>query len=994
VISRNRTADRRQRVYAVALCCLLVFSVAVLTLESQSIWWDEGISLHLAGLSWAGIAADRAENIHPPLYYFLLKAWTSSTGRSPFAGRYLSALSLPLLAAAAARFIGRRINGRAARAAALLVAFAPPFVVYGQELRPYALLPLGALALWSLAWPAGAARTGPPAPTSYIAAGSRLRWVLCGLLLGVVQAALLLTHYAGAIAVGTATMIYGLRATGYAVRRDLNDPRHGEEAGGALNGSPLPTAREVLYEWALGMSVTLALVAPWAMLVVRTGMQGLTRQAGLGNLFSTPVPALYVAGLIGIFHTTGLPNALGDAGLVRPSLLLGGMLLAAIVQAAWRHRARLTSVPAHPSGAPLRRKGKVPYARALLLTLLLWLLPFASAPLLWWLSPQSHPRYLFPFVLGGWLVLGILVGDRGLARPLRYGLLSAGLAVSLLVLQAYLTDPAYARSDVRAVVSHLRAEAGPGDVVVVPDTDWSLLAYDLGAVTSLMAPRAFDWERDAAAFAEATSQANRVFVLDYGRGAVDPSGGLRAALTWAGTLVSRSTFPGVLLETYEMTAAVVGYPCEPLPPTCVAGSDLCVVGVAVQRAPVSGAALPVRVCWEGMGASGTVPRYGVALRLYGSQGVLIAAHNEVLVDSLGAPSDLWAAGGRASYHVVPLPVGLPPSPHQLELGLFLWEDPVGEVRLADQRNGSVTSVALGEVLPLVSPWRDASLYGLVTPSEAPADQVAPWANLEGVRLDRTQIAPGEPVYISTHWRVLALQPEGPWLQLALRRGDEVLVSVDAGSMHGSLPEGRPLMIVSALRVPAQASDGTVTVVAGVGDRSVVLGEIAVETADHLFTVPSIGYPVEMHAGDVATLVAYDLESSSSGRTTSEGGGAEGSAQPQVGLQAGNPVTLTLVWRAGSGASDRDLKVFTHLVAGDGHIVAQHDAVPVAWSRPTAGWIAGEVLVDYHPLTWQGPGFTGEARLLIGFYDERTGERVVWDDGRDAYDLPLIVEVQP
>ena len=54
-------------------CCFLSFALLTLTLEAQSIWWDEGISLHLAGLPWREIVSNRAANIHPPLYFFARK---------------------------------------------------------------------------------------------------------------------------------------------------------------------------------------------------------------------------------------------------------------------------------------------------------------------------------------------------------------------------------------------------------------------------------------------------------------------------------------------------------------------------------------------------------------------------------------------------------------------------------------------------------------------------------------------------------------------------------------------------------------------------------------------------------------------------------------------------------------------------------------------------------------------------------------------------------
>src|SRR5690606_24796252 len=67
---------------------LLAFWLRLFLLDGQSLWWDEGISLHLATSSLAEIVANRVVNIHPPLYFFLLKLWVALTGTTVFAARY------------------------------------------------------------------------------------------------------------------------------------------------------------------------------------------------------------------------------------------------------------------------------------------------------------------------------------------------------------------------------------------------------------------------------------------------------------------------------------------------------------------------------------------------------------------------------------------------------------------------------------------------------------------------------------------------------------------------------------------------------------------------------------------------------------------------------------------------------------------------------------------------------------------------------------------
>ena len=145
---------------AILLLLLGAYALRLYRLDGQSLWWDEGISLHLATSSAADIVRDRLNNIHPPLYFFLLKGWLALVGVSPFTGRYLSVLAglLPVALVFAAagcwgrqtRFEVERFSAAAWLAAGLMV-LSPLSVVYSQEIRVYALLPVVYLALLLLA---------------------------------------------------------------------------------------------------------------------------------------------------------------------------------------------------------------------------------------------------------------------------------------------------------------------------------------------------------------------------------------------------------------------------------------------------------------------------------------------------------------------------------------------------------------------------------------------------------------------------------------------------------------------------------------------------------------------------------------------------------------------------------------------------------------------------------------------------------------------------
>ena len=103
-------------------------------------WLDEAWSWSQATMS-AGtlIRSTAAGDIHPPLYYVLLKAWTAVFGESPSGLRSLSVVA-SLLAMVLAWRLGSRYLERGPLTAALLwLAISPHWLFYAQEARMYAL---------------------------------------------------------------------------------------------------------------------------------------------------------------------------------------------------------------------------------------------------------------------------------------------------------------------------------------------------------------------------------------------------------------------------------------------------------------------------------------------------------------------------------------------------------------------------------------------------------------------------------------------------------------------------------------------------------------------------------------------------------------------------------------------------------------------------------------------------------------------------------------
>ncbi len=96
------------------------------------------------------LLADLARDGHPPLYFLLLKGWTSLFGNAEASLRALSTL-FSLAQCALVVIVGRRLFGRGAGlAAGALFALSPIEIFHATEGRMYTLLPLEALGVFAM----------------------------------------------------------------------------------------------------------------------------------------------------------------------------------------------------------------------------------------------------------------------------------------------------------------------------------------------------------------------------------------------------------------------------------------------------------------------------------------------------------------------------------------------------------------------------------------------------------------------------------------------------------------------------------------------------------------------------------------------------------------------------------------------------------------------------------------------------------------------------
>jgi len=911
----------RQSTICLSPIILCAFLLRLFLLDAQPIWWDEAISIHLSTSSLGDIIANRAGNLHPPLYFFLLKGWVNLAGTSPFSVRFLSVWFSTLLIPAFYAFARRWLNRRAGLIAAALVAISPLYLAYAQEARAYALLPLVYLILLGVA-----RRIGSPT--------RRPGWRLW-LLLAAIEALALGLHYMAIIAVAyvVASLIVRLRRQ-----------------------------RADLVRLLATQGLVLLILVPWLVAVLRHA-DALTARLGMSNWRAEPVTAVHYLRLLWTFQLTGLTGLVADpvaVGLTSAAglAMLGGSVICAL--------------------AP----GK---SRQTIASLLLdWLIPLAAAFVAWRIRPLSHPRYVILFTPALLLLLAALVDEllkrSHLARGLAALLAAALVSTSALGLFQIHT-PRFAKDDTRGVAAAILARSTAEDLVLVPPEDWSVpYYYDGPARVEMIWPGdgPAGWERLSAL----TAGRRDVFLVDYYRASRDPRSILPFALESAGSLSEKWGFKGLRVRVYHLDQSVER------PPLAAAEADfgpLRLTGAWLEPGPAADTALALALRWRLK--KPTDDRYRVGLRLLDLDGWELAADDDWLLDDHALPSDQWAAGTETTtYHTLPLSKGTPPLTYTLSIGVYTTDE-AGSVRSLDLldtagnprgQSHEVGTVALAPALGL-----DADPYGVTSdlPSLPEPSALAEGLVLEAAALDREAVAPGQSVFVTLRWHATTahLPDLRPAVTLDVAGGTPVVAAgAPAGGRYPTdrWRAGETVLEHRRLPVPATAPQGPASVVVSLGDRRVVLGSVEIAAGEHAFTPPPMSQEVHIRFGTsgqaVAELLGYDL-----------------SPAPYT---PDRPILLTLYWRALEGATSADYTIFTHLLAEDGHLVAQHDGPPAGGTRPTSGWLSDEIIVDPHKLTFREP-YTGSAQIEVGLYDPVTMERVPAESGATFVLLPTTVAVQ-
>ncbi len=315
----------------------------------------------------------------------------------------------------------------------------------------------------------------------------------------------------------------------------------------------------------------------------------------------------------------------------------------------------------------------------------------------------------------------------------------------------------------------------------------------------------------------------------------------------------------------------------------------------------------------------------------------------------------WPAGQAVldSHQVEPLP-GTPPGEYVVALRLFDRET-LALLPMEGRHGGPVTLRRVEVGRPA-----DAPAVGALAPALRPGWR---WDGIRllGVDLDRREARPGDPFHVAWTWETEAMPAVDYRARLSLVDATAVLRwQADLAPARDGWPTmrwapGDVWRGQHTWRLPAGLSGGEhvwrlqLCAVNGACLEPVApIGSLVVVEPERLSAPPPTTGRLAVPIGELATLVGWEAS-----------------------VEDGE-LAVTLVWRV-DGETGVAYRVFVHLLAPDGALLAQSDAEPAAWTRPTTGWLPGEFVVDRHALPW--PDDREPGTLAVGIYEPVSGDRL-------------------
>jgi mannosyltransferase len=908
-------------------------------LGTQSLWYDEGYSVYLAGKSLGQLTWETANDIQPPLYYYLLHFWLRAFGTSEAGVRSLSllfgVLSLPLFYLLARRLFDERTGWVAAGLAAL----SPLHLWYAQETRMYTLLVALTLASSYLLWLA--LTEARPAARRWLWAGWAVATVLA-----------LYTHYFAAFVV-VFQVICAILAWWRQAQR---------------------TGATRVYEPLAALIIVVLAYTPWLPFLL--GRYGSDTSYWAGQLkLDEAVRKVGISFSVGesVVEEVGQWLAVGFALA----------LVVAVVALIWSRRGALPGVNVASRGSGL-----------------IFLLLYLTVPIILLLattysSPKFSARYAMPASPPFFILLAA-----GWTRLTRKSI--AARAVVLLMVAFVLGAMAYAdysaffdirftKPDFRGAVHWVEAHQAPDEAVILTSghafpvftyyyrgNNWYPIPPDRTLTTqdTLTYAVAQDLNR-------ALTGKRGVWLVLWQDEVVDPNGYLTFLLDqYAQPQPVEGSFYHVRVQHYALPPDV-HFPEQAAidrPLNLNFGNEVTLLGVS------PGVTQTLSAYWQASHPLGS--DHKVSLRLKDAAGLDWGRSDaDRRLAALLYPTNRWRPGETVvSRYLIPAAPGTPPGVYDLEATVYAEGAPQA-LDVLDARGAPAGKTArLGQITltrPQPAVPADFGLTG------GPLVSWDGWVTLAGDRLNRTEVQAGDQVHLSLFWQVLDAMPADcelrvQWSQSGQERGVQAFAPAGAAYPTSKWQPGDLLRGQYSLDVPLSVEAGAAELRVGLfaaGQAAPFnewqpLASVKVQPTQRVFVAPPLAYPVNANFEDRLSLLGANLS-------------------PAGAVRAGDHVTVSLYWKA-LARMTTSYTTFVHLLDNENRIRTQEDRIPAAGARPTTGWVGGEIVEDKYELVVSPDAPAAEYAIEVGVYnanDPAFPRLSVLEDGQPKENRVVVAKVE-
>lgn len=134
---------KNEKFFAIAIIVFLFIATRMYWVFSKEFWYDEAFTGIIIRQSWSKMFSFINQDVHPPLYYIILKLWTHATGVNDYGMRsfsvFCNALNILAIYIFLKKFYPKKFLPYVLT---LVIAIHPLFILYSTEARMYAMLSL------------------------------------------------------------------------------------------------------------------------------------------------------------------------------------------------------------------------------------------------------------------------------------------------------------------------------------------------------------------------------------------------------------------------------------------------------------------------------------------------------------------------------------------------------------------------------------------------------------------------------------------------------------------------------------------------------------------------------------------------------------------------------------------------------------------------------------------------------------------------------------